>query len=425
MCDILHRLYIFIKLRKIPAKMKKRLGLLLPLVLVVLAFIIYRIFLTDETAESEVVEVVRDKFERYVTSMGELEAHRSTDILIPEVLRGNKIRIRQIVINDLVREGTVVEKGNYVATLDPSEVEEYIKRVTETIEMFEANLEKARMDSSLNLSQARDDIRKALDNVLDKEVKVEQSVYESKAIQRQAQIELEMAQRKYEQKKRNYQKLLRKNTLSVRRIENKLKEEKEQLAVLLKLKADLVITAPQSGVVVYVREWNGEKRKVGARVSRWDPRIAILPDLSTLLSVTYVKEIDITNIYVGMPVKIKIDAFPKEEFEGTVRSVANIGKEIAGQFLNGFKVEIEVDAKGHGLLPGMTSVNRFIIQEMDDELIVPREAVFVKDSFQVVFKKTPLGIVQQKIKTGGENDEFIRVLEGLNEGDKLVLNPPD
>jgi len=405
--------------------MKQRLWILLPLILVVLAFIGYRIFLADETEEVEVVEVVRDKFEQYVTSMGELEAHKSTDILIPDVLTDRTVRIGDITINDLVREGTEVKKGDYVATLDPSEVEEHIKSTREALDMLEANLEQARMDSSLNLSEARDAIRQAKDNVLDKEVKLEQSVYESKAVQRQAQIELEKAQRNLEQKRRNYQQQKRKNEISVRRIEEQLRQEENHLKVLMQLKSDLIIKAPASGVVVYARDWDGEKRKVGSRVSRWDPRIAILPDLSTILSVTYVKEIDVTKVYEGMPVKITIDAFPQEEFNGTVKTVANIGKEMEGQFLNGFKVEIEVNPKGFELLPGMTSVNRFIIQEMEDQLMVPREAVFVEEAEEIVYKKTPLGIAKQKVETGGENDEFIRIVKGLNEGDKVVLTPPE
>ncbi|WP_016778824.1 efflux RND transporter periplasmic adaptor subunit [Anaerophaga thermohalophila] len=405
--------------------MKQRLWILLPLVLVILAFIGYRLFWADETDGVEVAEVIRGKFEQYVTSIGELEAHKSTDILIPDVLTDRTVRIRDITINDLVREGTEVEKGDYVATLDPSGVEEHIKSTRETLDMLEANLEQARMDSSLNLSEARDAIRQAKDNVLDKEIKVEQSVYESKAVQRQAQIELEKAQRNLEQKKRNYRQLKRKNEISVQRIEEQFRQEENNLKILMQLKSDLIIRAPASGIVVYVREWNGEKRKVGSTVSRWDPRIAILPDLSTILSVTYVKEIDVTKVYVGMPVKITIDAFPEEEFNGTVRTVANIGKEIEGQFLNGFKVEIEVDPKGFELLPGMTSVNRFIIREMDDQLMVPREAVFVEGAEQVVYKKTPLGIVKQEVETGGENDEFIRIVKGLNEGDKVVLTPPE
>ncbi|WP_462318940.1 efflux RND transporter periplasmic adaptor subunit [Marinilabilia sp.] len=404
--------------------MKQRLLILIPVVFVILAFLGYRFFLSEDVDETDLVEIKKGKFELYVVSMGELEAHESKDILIPEVLLDRTIRIRHIGINDLVREGTEVEEGDYVATLDPSEVEENIKNSQETLDMLNGNLENARMDSSLNLSDARDAIRQARDNVLDKEVKVEQSVYESKAIQRQVQIELEMAKRSLEQKKRNYQQKKRKNEISIKRIEGKIKQEEEHMQTLLQLKKDLVVQAPARGVVVYARDWGGDKIKVGSRVSRWNPRIAILPDLSTILSVTYVKEIDVTKIREGMPVKISIDAFPGEVFDGVVKTVANIGKEIEGQFLNGFKVEIEVDPHGVDLLPGMTSTNRFIIESMDDQLMVPREAVFVEDNRQVVYKKTPLGVVREEVKTAGENEEYIRILEGVKEGDKVFLTPP-
>lgn len=398
--------------------------LLIPPIIIILVFLGYRFFMADSVDKDELVEVEKGRFEYYVVSMGELEAHESKDILIPDVLLGQTVRIRRIAINDLVREGTEVEKGDYVATLDPSEVEEQQKSTQETLDMLYANLENAKMDSSLNLTDARDAIRRSHDNVLDAEVKVEQSVYESKAVQRQAAIELEMARRQLEQKKRNYQQQKRKNELSLRRIEDNVRQEEQQMVTLQQLKQDLVIKAPSAGVVVYVREWDGEKKKVGDMVSRWDPRIAILPDLSTILSVTYVKEIDVNEIQEGMPVKITIDAFPGEEFSGIVRTVANIGQEIEGQFLNGFKVEIEVDPNGFDLLPGMTSTNRFIIQAIDDQLMVPRDVVFVENNEQIVYKKTPLGIVRQKIKIEGENEKMVRVTEGLSQGDKILEHPP-
>lgn len=404
--------------------MKQKLIILFPLVFMILAFAAYRIFLSDEEEEDNVVEVERGRFDLYVVSMGELEAHESTDILIPDVLLDRTVRIRRIAINDMVREGTKVEKGNYVATLDPSEVEEHITSTQEALDMLTANLENARMDSSLNLSDARDEIRRAEDNVLDKEIKVEQSAYESEAVQRQSQIELEMARRSLEQKKRNYRQQTRKNELSIRRIEEQIRQEEEHIETLLQLKADLVINAPAPGVVVYARDHGDEKIKVGSRVSRWNPRIAILPDLSTILSVTYVKEIDVTKIREGMPVKIGIDAFPGEEFQGKVKSVANIGQEMDDQFLNGFKVEIEVEPDDFDLLPGMTSANRFIIHSIDDQIMVSRKAVFVEDSLEVVYKKTPLGVVRQEIETGDENEEYVRIIEGLEEGDKVFLSPP-
>jgi RND family efflux transporter MFP subunit len=318
-----------------------------------------------------------------------------------------------------------VEKGDYVATLDPSEVEEHIQSTRETLDMLYNNLENAKMDSSLNLTSARDAIRKSRENVLDKEIKVEQSQYESEAIQRQADIELEKAKRALERNKRNYRQQQRKNEINIQRIEENIAQEEKHMEVLQQLKKDLRITAPSSGIVVYARDRRGEKVKVGEHVSRWDPRIAILPDLSTILSVTHVKEIDVTKIEEGMPVKVTVDAFPGEEFDGQVRSVANIGEEVAGQFLNAFKVEIEVDAHGVELLPGMTSTNRFIIHSMKDQLMVPREGVFVENGQEVVYLKTPLGTVRHEIETGGENENYVRVLEGVEEGDKVFLTPPE
>ena len=405
--------------------MKQRLLILLPLIFVFLAFVAYRLFLADESEELKTAEVEKGLFELYVVSMGELEAHESTDILLPDVMLDRTVRIRHIEINDLVREGTEVEKGDYVATLDPSEVEEHIQSTQETLDMLYNNLENAKMDSSLNLTSARDAIRKSRENVLDKEIKVEQSQYESEAIQRQASIELEKAKRALERNKRNYRQQQRKNEINIQRIEENIAQEEKHMEVLQQLKKDLRITAPSSGIVVYARDRRGEKVKVGEHVSRWDPRIAILPDLSTILSVTHVKEIDVTKIEEGMPVKVTVDAFPGEEFDGQVRSVANIGEEVTGQFLNAFKVEIEVDAHGVELLPGMTSTNRFIIHSIEDQLMVPREAVFVENGQEVVYLKTPLGTVRHEIETGGENEKFVRVLEGVEEGDKVFLTPPE
>ncbi len=404
--------------------MKQRLFILIPLVLVLLAFVGYRLFFSEVDEDIEIAEVERDQFDRYVVSMGELEAHRSQDIIIPKVLQNRTVHIWRMEINDIIREGTRVEKGDYVAKLDPEEVEEEIRDTEEDMDRDESRLNQAQMDSSLTLSEARDEIRKSEDDVLDKEIKVEQSTYESQAVQRQAEIELDMARRSLEQKKRNYQQQKRKHELRVKRYEERLREELEYMEILQELKGDLTITAPSPGVIVYAEDRHGNKKKAGSHVSRWEPRIAILPDLSTMLSVTFVKEIDVTKIKEAMPVEIKVDAFPGETFDGEVISIANIGQSVEGQFLNGFKVQIEVDAEGIQLLPGMTSTNKFIIESLPDQLLIPREAVFVEEAQQVVYKKTPLGIVRQRVEVSGENDEYARITDGLKEGDKVLLTAP-
>src|SRR5690606_22946736 len=217
--------------------------------------------------------VEKGVFEVVVTGMGELEALESTDIMIPEVLRTNEVRIRQITITDIVKEGTMVKKGDYVATLDPADVEERMRSAEDALELYHNNLENARIDSSLALSSARDEIRQARDLVTDREIKLEQSIYESAAVQRQAQIALETAQRSLEQKLRNYDQLRRRYRMQVERIEENLADQQEYMDKLIQLKRDLIIRAPANGLVVYARDGRNEKIKVGSRVNRWSARI--------------------------------------------------------------------------------------------------------------------------------------------------------
>lgn len=404
--------------------MKKFWQLIPPIALVVVTLIIYAIATRDKETDPEIVKVERGVFELVVTSMGELEALESVNITIPEVLVDRTVRIRSLSITDIVKEGTVVKEGDYVATLNPADVEEQLKTLYERLDMYEVNLENIKIDSSIVLSDARDGIRQAGDQLLDREINVEQSSYESKAVQRQAQINLEVAERNLDQKKRNYIQLQRKHQIMVGRAEDLIQRQNDEIDLLEQLKRDLRIVAPGPGLVVYGRGQDDEKIRVGSEVGRWAPLIATLPDLSTLQSVAYVKEIDISKIRVGLPVRLKIDAFPDEEFKGVIKRVANVGQELEGQFQTGFKVEITVDPAGKTLLPGMTSSNYIVVNSVKDVLMIPRSSVFTEGDLYYVYKKEGLSVVKQEIKTGGENDNYIWITEGLVERERIFTHAP-
>jgi HlyD family secretion protein len=154
------------------------------------------------------------------------------------------------------------------------------------------------------------------------------------------------------------------------------------------------------------------------------PLIATLPDLTQLVSEAFVQEVDIKHVSVGQKVRINIDAFPDQQFLGTVKSVANIGQKMPGKEMNGFKVTIEIDPTTEKILPGMTTNNNIITGTWDHSLVIPRPAVFVSDSVQYVFVKSALTTIKQQIETGGENETHFRVTKGLNKGDKVLLAQP-
>lgn len=370
--------------------------------------------------EKSSVRVTKGIFETYITEMGELKAQSALYITVPEVSYRRELDIWEMKILDIVEEGKIVKKGDHVATLDPSEVMENLRNVDMKLDKYNNELETAKLDSSLTLSSVRESIQKAKDHVLDKEIKLEQSTYESKAVQRQSKLELEQAQRSLAKAKRDLQRQERKMKVTINRYLAKIDKYEGRKKLYLQLQSELDIKSPADGMIVYGYGYDG-KVKTGSHVGKHAPLIATLPDLSSLISEMYVKEVNIAKIAIGNKVRISVDALPDNEFTGEIISIANIGQQIPGEYQNGFKVDVRLDPFHVDLRPGMTATNVVITGSWEDALIVPKKAVFGNDSLRYVMIKSGLNTIKQKIEIGGENDKFFRVTSGLEVGDVVLV----
>ncbi|MCB9028623.1 MAG: HlyD family efflux transporter periplasmic adaptor subunit [Bacteroidales bacterium] len=128
-------------------------------------------------------------------------------------------------------------------------------------------------------------------------------------------------------------------------------------------------------MVIYKREWNGAKRKVGSEISPWDPVVATLPDLSSMISKTYVNEIDVSKVKAGQPVRLTVDAFPEKSYTGEVISVANIGEQLPNTDAKVFEVITKIDGSDPILRPSMTTGNQIMTKTFMDVIYVPLETV--------------------------------------------------
>ena len=390
------------------------------LLLVILLLVFWPSSLSLETVRAQV-----SPFAMEVAAEGEVQALEFESINIPEVLSKRDLGIWRMKISNLVSEGTQVKKGDFVASLDPTEVEERLKGIYERIEEHNNSLESALLDSTIQLMQKREDLVNAKDNLEESLIRVAQSEYESKATQRQAAIGLEKAQLNINANRRNYEKEIIRQRIRIDRIKKYLKNDVETKDLLEQLKSELRITSPSNGIVVYGRSHRGRKIRVNDDVGPWSPIIATIPDLSSLYSEAIVQEIDIAKISVGQPVIITIDAFPEVVFEGKIRTVANIGQPIPGAAMKGFKVMITFDAKDKRVLPGMTTTNKITIASYTDDLVLPREAVFGNDTAFYVFIMKSGSIHKHSVEVGGENETHMRIINGLEKGDKVLLSQPD
>jgi len=371
------------------------------------------------------VTVKKGTFKGVVYASGQLQARNSVSINAPSAISAPGVRLDEIKITSLIEEGTAVDSGDFVATLDHAAVEELRKTALEELEKALSTLQDAKVDTGINLSNLRDELLNARVTLEEKELIVEQSKYEAPSEQRKVKLDVERTKRDLLQKIRNYDLKVQQEKHKIFRANDAYRREQEKLDNINKLFEALNIVAPAPGIVIYSYDRMGKKIKTGASISRYSPQIAELPDLSTMLSKTFINEVDISKIKSGQAVNVGVDAFPEKQFDGQVISVANIGQVIPGGNSKVFEVSIQINNYDADLKPGMTTSNIITTNTSNDVLFVPLEALFTEDEITYVYLNRSRTIVKREVKSGGENENHGVITEGLNEGDEVLLNQPE
>ena len=393
-------------------------------IVIAVLLIAFLVFPRSKNEVSKITTTVKKgPFEILVFASGQLEAQNSENITLPGNLRDRDIRIYEIKITDLVEEGSVVDSGDYVATLNQKTVEEVLNTAQEELEQAYNGFEDAKMDSNLNLSNFRDQITNAEEEVEEMQIILEESKFESPAIIRKAEMDLDKAKRKLGQEIKGYELKERQAISKVERQKIELRRKESRVKKLEDVYNSLIITAPKAGMVIYGKDRMREKIKVGSTVYTYMPMIATLPDLTSMLSITYVNEIDISKLEKGQKVTLGIDAIPEKQLDGEIVSVANIGQPMPKSDAKVFEVKIRVFGNVNDLKPSMTTSNIIQTANYHDTLYIPAEAVFENDSLQYVYLEKN-GLVKQVVDLGDQNENHILINKGLEEGDIVLLTEP-
>lgn len=405
--------------------MKNKKILLIALIPILLIIIFVAFGNQEKVITDLTIKVERGPFQVEIYSSGELESESSENINIPEKMKDRSLRIYELTITDLIEEGTYVDSGDYVGTLDHKAVEERIKTMQDELEKALTELQDAKIDSNLNLSNQRDQIINSGLDLEEKRIVMEESIYESPSVQKKAQMDHDKALRKYEQDQNAYKLKREQEENKVTRKFINYRQISDQLAELEVLFNSLEIYSPKKGLLTYYKQGFGGVTKVGSRVTQWSPVIATIPDMTNLISRTFINEIDISKVKLNMQVKIGIDAFPSKELEGQVISIANVGQNMPNSDAKVFEVKVKIFGDDPDLRPAMTTSNVVRAMTLQDTLFVPLETVFSNDSLQFVYRLKGRKPVKQIVALGDANENFVLIKAGLKEGDELFLSTPD
>jgi HlyD family secretion protein len=327
-------------------------------------------------------------------------------------------------------------KGEYPYELDKSDAdiklaEEELTRAEETLKWSQKLYEEkyisqtelqadelAAKKKELDLELAR----KSKDLLADYTYKRNLAQFESDVSQ--AQMAMERTERKANANVIQAKAELKAKESEFQRQKDKLKKMEDQLA---KTK----IYAPTDGQVIYATSTRGghdpvEPLDVGREVKEREELIYLPAGYSSKADVM-VHESNLKKISKGLPAIITVDALPGKIFYGTIATIAPLPDPRSvwiNPDLKVYSTEIYIDGNDPSLRTGMRCQAEIIVQQYKDAIYVPMQAVTRINNEPTVYVWNGSLFQSRTVKFGLDNSKVIHILDGLKEGEIVLLTPP-
>ena len=204
----------------------------------------------------------------------------------------------------------------------------------------------------------------------------------------------------------------------------RLKEIEEQIA-------KCIIRAPSAGQVVYANDANRGKTTGELLIAEGMPvrerQILVrLPDPTRMRVLAKVHESRISQVRKGLTAEVTTDALPDHPLTGTVSMVSEYpipSGNVYTSHIKEYAVEIDIHNPPKELRPGMSAQVDVLVEQLDSQLQIPIDAAIARgDKFFVAVPHEDGTFETREIKVGSANDAIITIREGLEVGEKVILN---
>ena len=347
----------------------------------------------NNAAVVSTVKVAKGQLDDSTTISGKLEAFASANV-VPKVA-GKVDRIP-------VDIGSEVREGDLLVALDAPEL-------LAAVNQAEANLQKAKESDLSNLKN------QALSTVTTSETTLKnaesdynraKALFAEKAVSQQSLDQSEktfsLAQSAYDLARQNL------NTIENGTIPNTIKVNEAALAQARANYANMVVTAPISGVITAKNVNVGEKTPT-------DKPVVSIVNLDKVVVQASVNEDKVNNLSVGQKISVVLAAVSDKPFEGEITNVSYA----ADTTTKAYQIKIQISNANHKLKPGMFAEVK-LEGSKESFLLVPREAVLTADQKSYVFTTDGQKVQRKEVKIGRSDCKNMAISSGLNGGEDIV-----
>jgi HlyD family secretion protein len=358
------------------------------------------------TTDVQVTQVKKGTFKEELTEQGSVQAVNSTTVNTPVI----SYRYGAMKLVKIVEDGEEVEKGDTIMIFDPSEIKRAIIQAEQQLDIAKAEYQKLKSTQQSEIEDLEADLELARISQEISKINFETSTYEPEATKKEiglklesATIALDRAKEQIDNRKVIHREDLLQKSLSINQLSNTLGDANTSMN-------NLYVVSPANGIAIKELNWmTGQKWGIGDQP----------------YSGSKINEVDISKVLPGQKVEVRPDAYSDSLYTGTVESVANLAQNLDYKSkIKIFPVQIRINGQSRILLPGLTVSCTIIVNEIQDALFIPLEALFNEQGTDYVFLKSGSGFKRREIKTGAINTDFAIVTEGLDENDQIALSDP-
>jgi len=378
-----------------------------------------------------VARVTSGNLELRVYATGDLQSTHSVTIIAPPMGGGT------LQILHLASSGTHLKAGDVVVEFDPSEQQFNLEQARSDMAQADQEIAKAKADAAVQAAQDQVALLKARFDVRQAELDVSRNELVSAIDAKKNLLKLDEAKRVLAQLEQDAKSHATSSKAGIA-----VSQEKHNKAALAIEQArrnidNMKVKSPISG---FVRVRENERASggfyfTGMTLPEYREGDQVFPgtligevlDTSQMQLTAKISEGDRTNLKPGQPAEVRVDALPGEVLEGKVKTVgatASRSEWWSSDSSQRFNATFELDQPEPRLRPGMTAQLAIMSGEVQDALLVPRQAIFVKEGKPVVYVKTPDGFAKREIHIRAVNEGQAAV-DGLKQGTEVALVNPE
>lgn len=332
-----------------------------------------------------------------------------------------------MVLLRLAESGKPVKKGDIVAEIDPQTAQDHIDDTADGLRDQDNNVKKKQIQQELDMENLRQSLRVAK-ATLDK-AKLEFSAQEVRTAIDRELLKLAVDEAEAAYKQIGAELKLRDQS---QKADMRITEISRQLQVAhLKRHTDdivrYVIRAPIDGMVVIesMNRRGGDRVMVAAgdRIYPGMPFMKIV-DTSQMLVNATINQAEGNLFRLGQTATVNLDAFPGAKFPSKIDSIGALAVSGFGEsyYIRTLPVRLVLSATDSRVIPDLSASADVLLEKAEHVLIVPLSAISQEQGQAVVHVKTGNGYQKRQVKTGLSDGVKVAVLDGLKQGEQVLLN---